>query len=190
MAADSDKGKISADEIAESIRASTLEVFSTMLGIDVKAGEAIHGKCAFSQKSGIIALLGLAGDWVGAGRISCNPVFGCKIASALLMGDYGGVNEEVLDAVGEIANMIVGNVKTALEARLGPLGLSTPTVLYGVNLEARSVGSQDAVTVVFASEHGHLEVQISIAPRRAERDGRTHGLAGKTASGRLDLAYL
>jgi chemotaxis protein CheX len=106
------------------------------------------------------------------------------------MSDCEGVNEEVLDAMGEVGNMIVGNVKTALEARLGRLGLSTPTVLFGVNFEARSLGGQDSVMVPFDSACGRLEVQISIAPKPAEQDDKSHSLIGRTSSGRVDLAYL
>jgi len=191
MPENSATGSITREEIAEAVRSSTLEVFSTMLGMEVSAGEPITGTAAFSQKSGIIALLGLAGDWVGSGRLSADPGFSCKIASALLMQDYESVNEEVLDAMGEVGNMIIGNVKTALEARLGTLGLSTPTVVYGLNFEARSVGNRDSVIIPFTSEHGHLDVQVSIAPKPSDTSGEKHlDLAGKTASGRVDLAYL
>ena len=65
--------------------------------------------------------------------------------------------------------MIIGNVKTLLEAKLGPMGLSTPTVIYGGNFETRSVGSRDWVIVPFTSGSGGLYVQISIAPNRGRR---------------------
>ena len=41
------------------------------------------------------------------------------------------MNEEVLDAMAQLTNMIVGSVKVELESKLGPLGLSVPTVVYG-----------------------------------------------------------
>lgn len=163
---------IAESEIAEMIRAATLEVFTTMLGIDIAAGETASGQTCGNPQPGVVALLGLAGDWVGSGSISCDPHFACRMASQLLMAEYDGVNEEVLDAVAEVANMIVGNVKTALETKLGPLGLSIPTVIYGRNFGARSVGNRDWVIVPFSSGTEAITVQISIAPDRNRRNGR------------------
>ena len=54
------------------------------------------------------------------------------------MSEYKAVDGEVLDAVAEVTNMIIGNVKTSLEEILGPLGLSVPTVIYGRNYQART----------------------------------------------------
>jgi CheY-specific phosphatase CheX len=36
--------------------------------------------------------------------------------------------EDILDAMGELANMIVGNVKSSLERQLGPIRMGTPKV--------------------------------------------------------------
>ena len=57
-------------------------------------------------------MVGVAGSWTGTGHMSCSPQFAQKLAGALLMTEYDSVNEDVLDAVAEVANMIVGNVKT------------------------------------------------------------------------------
>src|SRR5579884_4233302 len=89
-------------DIAEMIRAATLEVFTTMLGIEAEAGQMRNGQTAGGPQAGVVALLGLAGDWVGSGSLSCEPPFACKMASQLLMAEYDVVNEEVLDAVAEV----------------------------------------------------------------------------------------
>jgi chemotaxis protein CheX len=163
---------ITAPEIAAAIRSATEEVFSTMLAMEIAAGETVGGQTAGCSQSGVVALLGLAGEWVGSGSLSCHPGLACKMAGQLLMSEYDSVNEDVLDAVAEVANMIVGNVKTVLEEKLGPMGLSTPTVIYGRNFETRSVGNQDWVVVPFDCGGESMQVQISIAPNRNHRGGR------------------
>ena len=162
-------------EIADMIRGATLEVFSTMLGIDLEAGEMHSGQTTGAAQSGVVALLGLAGDWVGSGSLTCEPAFACKMAAQLLMAEYDVVNEEVLDAVAEVGNMIIGNIKTALESKLGPMGLSIPTVIYGRNFETRSVGNRDWVIVPFMCGTECLNVQVSIAPNRNPRSRVTAG---------------
>src|SRR3546814_14068538 len=61
----------------------------------------------------------------------------------MMMAEYDAVNDEVLDAMAEVTNMIIGNVKTALEERIGCMGLSIPTVIYGRNFTYRAVGNQE-----------------------------------------------
>jgi chemotaxis protein CheX len=155
---------ISEQEIATAICSSASDVFSTMLGMELVAGRMEVGEAASRNRAGVVALLGFAGDWAGSGTIYCDGRFACRMAGQLLMAEYDTVNDDVLDAVAEVGNMIVGNVKTMLEQTLGPMGLSTPTVVYGRNFETRTVGTREWVTVPFAWGEYSMGVQITIAP--------------------------
>ena len=157
---------VTEQEIAAAVRRATDEVFSTMLGIEISGGEMDTAQTAGCTQSGVVALLGLAGDWIGSGSVSCSPEFACRMASQLLMSEYGAVNEDVLDAVAEVANMIVGNVKTHLEEKLGPMGLSTPTVIYGRNFQTRSTRNQEWTVVPFDCEGERLYVQVCLVPNQ------------------------
>jgi chemotaxis protein CheX len=154
---------ITLPEIAGAVRSATDEVFSVMLGMALTPGDAHMGKTK-QDHSGVVALLGLTGAWGGSGQVSCEPDLALRIASKLLMSDYESINEEVLDAVAEVANMIVGNVKTHLERALGPMGLSAPAVFFGGDFETRVVGRPLMVFVPFACKEGALGVQIAVAP--------------------------
>ena len=153
------------DEIAAAIQSATLEVCSTMLGLEAAPGDMTVAHTAGGHTAEVVALLGLAGDWVGSGTVSCDPHLACKISAQLLMTPFDTVNDDVLDAIAEVGNMVIGNVKTALEARLGPMGLSTPTVIYGRNFETRSAGNREWVIVPFDCEGSRLNVRVSISPR-------------------------
>ena len=71
------------------IAAATCEVFSTMLGQEVTPVGAFVERTATAPASGIVSLVGLAGNWVGTGGISCSASFACKISSLFLMAEYG-----------------------------------------------------------------------------------------------------
>jgi len=130
---------ISNADIVAAIVTSAEEVFSTMFGMEVPSEEIpLPQDVASAPASGIISLIGLTGPWAGTGSISCNAELACTLSSKLLMDEFTEVNEEVLDAVAEVTNMIIGNVKNVLEAKVGEMGLSTPTVIYGVNFQTRS----------------------------------------------------
>ena len=73
------------------------------------------------------------------------------------------MNEDVLDAVAELTNMMIGNVKTDLERHLGALGLSIPTVVYGKNFKTKSGANADWVTERFCWEGEDLVIKMCLA---------------------------
>jgi len=150
-------------DIVAAIRLATAEVFSVMLGIDLEAGTDKEGPPE-ADHSGVVAVLGLTGAWGGSGEVSCDGALSLEIARRLLMSECRAVDEEVLDAVAEVANMIVGNVKTSLEQMLGPMGLSTPAVFFGSDFETRVVGRAMRVLARFSCAAGEMTVQVAIAP--------------------------
>lgn len=155
---------IAQEELAQAIRLATDEVFTTMLNLTVTPGDVFVEKEEAVPTSGVVSLIGLAGSWVGSGSLACSAGFAAKIASALLMSDYDSINEDVLDAVAEVTNMIIGNVKNNLESRLGAMGLSTPTVIYGRNFQTRSTGNQEWTVVPFTLGEDRMCVQLCIVP--------------------------
>jgi chemotaxis protein CheX len=155
---------LSQDELVNAIRGATEEVFTTMLNIEIEAGEVFEEKEEAVPSSGVVSLIGLAGSWVGSGSLACSSGCAAKIATALLMAPYSSIDEDVLDAVAEVTNMIIGNVKTMLETRLGSMGLSTPTVIYGRNFQTRSSGNQKWTVVPFTLGEERMCVQVCIAP--------------------------
>jgi CheY-specific phosphatase CheX len=83
----------------------------------------------------------------------------------MLMTEYTEVNEEVLDAMAEMANMVFGNVKTNLEDLLGNLGLSIPTVIFGSSFATRAVGKQTWNVIQVHSGPDTLELRICLSPK-------------------------
>src|SRR5580692_4654158 len=112
--------------VVEALQCATGEVFSTMLGVDIAPGEAYTEVNTAGPDAGIIALIGLAGTWIGTASVCCNPETACWMASQMMGTEFSEINEEVLDAISEITNMIIGGFKTRAENYLGPLGLSIP----------------------------------------------------------------
>jgi len=166
--------------VAASIRAATEEVFSTMLGLESTPGDYAVVRDAPGAIDGVVALIGLAGTWVGTGMVSCSASLACTLSAHLLQGEEEGrrqaVDDEVLDSLAEITNMILGNVKNFLEEKLGPMGLSIPTVIFGRNFTARSMGEGEWVVVPFACGVDHLEVRLRMTPARQPQPLR-HGFA-------------
>lgn len=159
---------IPVERIENTVRHATHEVFSTMLNLpleDLPAREEITSEPPDSH-DGVEALVGIGGAWTGTGRIWCNSKFACKLASALLMAEYDSLNEEVLDAISEVANMIIGNVKATFEDSLGALVLSIPTVIFGRNYRTRSAGVTSWIVVPFKAGDEELQVRFFLMPTK------------------------
>jgi chemotaxis protein CheX len=151
--------------IVKSLTDSTLQVFSTMLGVDIACSEVAVEAQMPEASEGVVSFIGLAGSWAGTGSVSCSPALACRICAQMLMCEASAVNEEVLDTVAELTNMIIGSVKTELEQHLGVLGLSIPTVVYGRNFKTKSAGSAAWIVVNFQWEGETLIVKLCLEPK-------------------------
>jgi len=155
---------ISNDEICSLLVTHTVQVFSMMLDLCVSPRSTAIQQNLDGGGGGIIALVGFAGMWKGTGSVSCGSELACQLTSKMLMAEFPSVDEQVLDVIGEITNMIIGNFKTSAESLLGPLGMSTPTVLHGSDFHARTLNGQLWTSVTFECEGKMLEVRVSLAP--------------------------
>lgn len=110
------------------------EVFETMIFMDIKE--------SFEQDLDIEdwALLGsitFKGNLEGCLAICCN-VFCAKAITINMLGidtTEEPSEEEICDAMGEVANVIMGSVKARLHDSIGNLEVSIPSVVSGRKLE-------------------------------------------------------
>jgi chemotaxis protein CheX len=153
--------------IIEYVRATTSAVCSTMLGMKIHAGEARIIRSQPFIADGILSLIGLAGRWTGTGSLACGSQLARDIGQRLVSAEMPVVNEDVLDAIGEVTNMVIGNFKTMAEKHVGPLGLSIPTVIYGQGVTARSMGGGDWIVQPFQFGADVLEVRVCLSPAGA-----------------------
>jgi chemotaxis protein CheX len=157
---------IDQDALANVVGEATREVFTTMLGMELARGEVHTESVPPNPTEGVVSLVGLAGQWVGTGSVSCSARLACQISSQMLMTETDSVNEEVLDVVAELTNMIIGNVKTSLEEKLGPMGMSIPTVVFGKNFTTKSAGNGEWTVVPFQVGEEQMDVKICLTPNR------------------------
>jgi chemotaxis protein CheX len=169
--------------IVDSLIRSANDVFSTMLGSELSSGEVTVESGSSEPNDGVVSFIGIAGSWAGTGSLTCSPVMACRICAAMLMTEASSVDEDVLDAVAELTNMIIGCVKTDLESELGPLGLSIPTVVFGRNFKTRSAGSVEWIYVRFTWDDEPLLIKMCLAP--SEKPHAVHHGGNSTCA--LDL---
>jgi CheY-specific phosphatase CheX len=153
--------------IIDSIHGATVGIFSTMLSLDAVSGPARNETACPSVQDGVMSFVSLDGPWVGTGVMTCTSVVACRFSAAfLMMPEVPAMNEEVLDCIGELTNMIIGNFKTDAECLLGQLTLGVPTVIYGKNFMSRSMGGNDWLIMPFQCGADVFEIQIALRPAK------------------------
>jgi chemotaxis protein CheX len=88
-------------------------VFRDLGQIPISAGEPYTS--ATGEDSDITAVIGLAGSAKGAVAISLNKAVALKLADTLSGGTHTAINQNVIDVLGEIANIIAGRAKQIME---------------------------------------------------------------------------
>ena len=163
------------DTLADLVRTATLDVCSTMLGVEAVAQPFQLTGNMTGPQDGVFATVGMAGRCTGTGTLSMNETLACKLAGTFMMSEYSAVNGEVLDAVGEMANMVVGNVKTELEGMMGLIGLSIPTVVYGRNFRTKNLSKTEVVTINFDCQGEQMTVSLSLNETEVAEEEVTSG---------------
>jgi len=100
-------------------------VFETMMNLEVRQADV-----PFPPAGDLItAAISLAGSWKGAVLVECGMPEAFLFTSRMIGIDLPtGLNDDVRDALGELSNMVGGNLKSVLPAGVG---LSLPTVVWG-----------------------------------------------------------
>ena len=100
----------------------------------------------------------VSGEWTGSVFLSCDLEVAAGAAEAMFAADPGSLSaDEVSDAVGELTNMVGGNVKSLLPA---PSRLSVPTIAVGEPGSVRIPGAVRLDRVVLLSAPGPVHISI------------------------------
>src|SRR5574337_675300 len=118
------------ETVALDITEATKTLFETMIMMDLKYDEASLVDDT-QIKTDVIGMVSFTGKYHGVIALFCSKSFALKVASTMLMTELTEFASEVKDAIGEVANMIAGNVKTKLTAQYGEMHLSIPIVIAG-----------------------------------------------------------
>ena len=134
--------------------------FETMLGHSIqRTGLGLkENNCALHPVSGII---GVSGKAVGTIVLSMAHEVAQKAAGTMLMMEIDETSDDVLDAVGELTNMVAGGAKAKLEAF--QLHMSLPNVLCGDNCRLHFPANAHPITIPFKCDWGQLALEIGFS---------------------------
>ena len=135
--------------------------FSTMLRAPLTFGEPSPDPCPDAEFD-ISGIIGLTGDMVGSVVISMGWATAENCVKAFMCSETAPAEDDVCDAIGELANMIAGSAKSQLDGK--NISISCPSVVRGKDLTASRPKSTPCVRIPCSSELGDFELLLSLQP--------------------------
>jgi chemotaxis protein CheX len=147
--------------LEKSLIGDVRNVFNSMVGMD----HLLHLPLAVDPASNftdcISALVGLAGTYNGLVSLHVPLQFAHKLAAQLL--DTGNPSDEdVEDALGELANILAGSFKRNLSAASLDIRLATPTVVSGKHYVIHVAKKPDVMALLFDSDEDWFMAALAL----------------------------
>lgn len=139
----------------------TAEVLNKMANVKPVAGKpfAKTHDTAYGDVSGII---GMTGDAIGSLALTFSEKCIIGIVSKMLGESHNEINKEVLDAVGELTNMISGASRKLMEKDNLKVFAAIPTVVFGKNHTVRHVIQGPSIVIPFQTESGDFVIDVCL----------------------------
>ncbi len=121
--------------MSETLLDAAKEVFETMIFMKVTEKEDQETEIVGDTYLGTITF---KGEMEGCLGVTLEEA-AAKAVAANMLGlepDEEVSEEDLADAVGEVANMVMGGVKSRMQDKIGSLEISVPTVISGRNLKS------------------------------------------------------
>lgn len=134
--------------IGKEIISGTQDVFSTMLMVDLESDAVIENQKVDIQ-SNLTSMIGLGGGIRGLLAVHCPASVAKAITGAFLGMDVDELNDDVKDAIGEIANMVAGNLKVSYTKIDINVELAIPTSIVGESFYVSGVIGSTRIIVPF-----------------------------------------
>lgn len=160
------KGQMIAD-IEVMLADAVKEVFSTMLNID--AQKEPPGTALANGEPHIASSVGFIGRATGVVYLYSTGSFARKMTRSLLRLEDSEVagDEMVNDAMGELANMVVGHIKSRLCDRGINCALTIPSIVRGSHFSIETVSSTERRVLMYRCNGNQVAVEVLVKPTRS-----------------------
>ena len=151
-------------DLQELVTGAVTEVFSTMLATNMLPASLDSG--FGNGEPHIAGAVGFVGRMSGVVYIFTTVSFARRITATFLGLPEAEVEEDEMinDAMGEVANMLVGHMKSRISDRGMPCVLTIPSVVRGSHFSVEATTSSEGHLYSFASNQDRIFVQFLLKP--------------------------
>lgn len=128
-------------------------IWGTLFELPLEDGRA----ATLDQDATVTSVVHIDGAWRGAVVLRCPMALAAAVTAAMFQADVEPEADDIRDALGELANMVAGNVKALLPE---PCGISLPAVAFGLDYQLQVVGTVPIAQAAFSSGGQPLVVTL------------------------------
>jgi chemotaxis protein CheX len=139
---------------------STISTFKTMLGCVLVRGTPYVKNCSQPEHE-ISGVIGLSGKAKGTVVVGFGREAALKATEAMLQERPPEINRDVVDAIGELANIIAGQAKSQLEHL--DLSIGLPSVITGKGHCIQFPTKVVPICIPFDSNWGPISVEVGLS---------------------------
>jgi chemotaxis protein CheX len=125
---------VTTDGLRSSVLDSAKEVFTSMVCVPIEEA----GTPTPPSDAAFLATITFKGGIEGCLTVHCDPPCAERIAAGMLCAEQTPAENEVVDALGEIANLVMGGVKTRILSEVKNVQISIPSVVQGRQLRSHT----------------------------------------------------
>ena len=153
---------LSEEMLIQLLKRDVINIFSTMVGLDDLLHLPIQIDPVTNFKDCVSSLVGLAGTYNGLVSLHMPSKLALMITGCMLDAEITEMNDDVNDAMGEIANMIAGSFKQHLSKGGLDIHHSTPSVVNGREYVISLGNNSNQVAVRFAADDHWFMVAVAL----------------------------
>lgn len=150
------------DQLVKSLIKDVQDVFINMVGVEDLMHLPIQIDVTTHFKDCLTSMVGLAGTYNGLVSVHIPWPLAISFTSLMLGMEVTEIDDDVNDAMGEIANMVAGSFKQHLSKGGSDIQLSTPSVVNGADYVVSSGNNLENITLKFATDEEWFMVALSI----------------------------
>lgn len=137
---------------------ATREVFDLMVGSHLQRVPQ-NGHPPLEE---FTVTIGVSGELRGLVGFHCSADSACRLASKMLQVETHEFNEQALDAIGEICNMVAGNLKAKLPGVGDHCAISTPTIISGSSYKVHALPESSHYRIALNFEGAPIWVTLDL----------------------------
>ena len=150
-------------KILKPFLSATVHVIETTTQIKVIPGvpSIKSGRKTWGDITGLIGMV--SNEIKGNMIVSFEEKSILAIVSKMIFEEKTELDSEVIDAVGEITNMIVGNAKREFSEKGMVFSMARPIVLAGRSIELTQITEEPTISIPFSTAMGDFVVEFNLS---------------------------
>ncbi|WP_319524792.1 flagellar motor switch protein FliN [uncultured Desulfosarcina sp.] len=178
--------KITDDAIRKSIDSTIIETFDAMMSMQL---EPISGDTAaeFGDRKTMVGAIHFGGEVVGVMSFTFSADFARTVTAAMLGMEVDEIegNEEINDVIGELSNIVAGNLKSEFLDQGLTCVISTPSITSGSDFKIDPIDIAPPISFVYKHDEEIVHVELCVKEEIGAKDDIKSDLSSEAIMERI-----